>query len=73
VLRGYIDCAVDPTDRRKLTVTLTERGQGAAAAQNAARSKIDAALASKVGNDNIRGMRRALAALVELGRKDEAH
>jgi DNA-binding MarR family transcriptional regulator len=72
VLRGYIDRAVDPADRRKLTVTLTERGQGAAAAQDAARRKIDAALAAKVGNDDIRGMRRTLAALVELGRKEEA-
>lgn len=73
VLRGYIDRAVDPDDRRKLTVTLTERGQGAAAAQNAARKKIDAALAAKVGNDDIAGMRRTLAALVELGRTDETH
>src|SRR4051812_48597950 len=30
VLRGYIERTTDPTDRRKLTVTLTERGRAAA-------------------------------------------
>ena len=42
VLRGYIERTVDAADRRKLTVTLTERGRAAAATQAAAREKIDA-------------------------------
>src|ERR1700742_3375202 len=33
VLRGYLDRTVDKEDRRKLTVTLTERGRAAAMAQ----------------------------------------
>ncbi len=37
VLRGYLERAVDSEDRRKLTVTLTERGRAAAATQAAAR------------------------------------
>src|SRR5580658_3668669 len=37
VLRGYLHRAEDANDRRKLTVTLTERGQAAAAVQAKAR------------------------------------
>ena len=33
VTRGYLERAVDKEDRRKLTVTLTERGKAAAAAK----------------------------------------
>src|SRR6185437_6065514 len=49
VLRGYIERTADATDRRKLTVTLTERGREAAAIQREAREKIDVSLAVRVG------------------------
>jgi DNA-binding MarR family transcriptional regulator len=68
VLRGYLERTVDNDDRRKLTVTLTERGEGAAAVQTAARAKIDDALIAAVGEQRIGVTRRTLAALVELGR-----
>ncbi|HEY4142133.1 MAG TPA: MarR family transcriptional regulator [Pseudolabrys sp.] len=68
VLRGYIERTVDNDDRRRLTVTLTERGKGAAAVQTAARAKIDAGLIAAVGEQRISVTRRTLAALVELGR-----
>jgi DNA-binding MarR family transcriptional regulator len=68
VLRGYLERTVDNDDRRRLTVTLTERGKGAAAAQTAARKKIDAGLIAAVGEQRINVTRRTLAALVELGR-----
>lgn len=67
VTRGYLERAVDPEDRRKLTVTLSERGRAAAAAQAAAREKVDAALAVIVGADDIQCTRRALAALIDIG------
>jgi DNA-binding MarR family transcriptional regulator len=67
VTRGYLERAVDPEDRRKLTVTLSERGRAAAAAQAAAREKVDAALAAIVGADDIQCTRRALAALIDIG------
>jgi DNA-binding MarR family transcriptional regulator len=51
VMRGYLERAVDKDDRRKLTVTLTERGKAAAATQAAAREKVDAELLASVGED----------------------
>src|SRR5262249_29098546 len=46
-LRGYIDRKVDAGDRRRLTVTLTERGRAAAATARSAVERIDAALLKK--------------------------
>lgn len=69
VLRGYLERKADEEDRRKLTVTLTERGRAAAAAQGAARQRIDAELLARVGRADISRTRRTLAVLVEMGRR----
>jgi hypothetical protein len=45
VLRGYLERAVDEADRRKLTVTLTERGRAAAEAQGIGRSDLGGRIA----------------------------
>ena len=66
VSRGYLDRAVDEEDRRRLVVTLTERGRSAAATQSAARESVDAALLAKVGPECVRQARIALAALTEM-------
>lgn len=71
VLRGYIDRTVDTEDRRKLTVTLTERGRAAAAIQKEAAKKIDGELAACVGEKDILCARRVLAALIGIGRREE--
>lgn len=71
VLRGYLERTVDAQDRRKLTVTLTERGRAAAAVQAAAREKIDTALVARVGQEDVNRTRRTLAALVALRPKEE--
>lgn len=71
VLRGYLERTVDSEDRRKLTVTLTERGRAAAATQAAAREKIDAQLLARVGPADIACTRRTLGALVDLGHHEE--
>ena len=71
VLRGYIERTVDAADRRKLTVTLTERGQAAAAIQREAREKIDASLAARVKKEEILCTRRVLAALIGIGSREK--
>ena len=76
VTRGYIDRSADKDDRRKLTVTLTERGRAAAATQAAAREKVDADLLAAVGPEDIARTRRTLAVLVDMihdmeGAKDD--
>ncbi len=71
VIRGYLDRAVDPEDRRRLTITLTERGMAAAAASRAAIDELDAELQACVGATHIAHTRATLAALVGLRRKDD--
>jgi DNA-binding MarR family transcriptional regulator len=66
VSRGYLDRAVDEQDRRRLVVTLTERGRAAAATQSAARERVDAALLAKVGPECVQQARIALAALTDM-------
>ncbi len=67
VTRGYLERAVDKADRRKVTVTLTERGKAAAAVQAKARKTIDDELIAEVGQDAVACTRRTLAALIDLG------
>jgi DNA-binding MarR family transcriptional regulator len=67
VARGYLKRAVDEEDRRKLIVTLTERGQAAASVQMAAREKIDAELIARVGEEDVNRTRRTLAVLIDMG------
>jgi DNA-binding MarR family transcriptional regulator len=72
VTGGYLERAIDPQDRRKLNITLTERGRAAAAAQAAARARIDGELAARVGTEDVQRMRRALASLIEIGHARDA-
>jgi DNA-binding MarR family transcriptional regulator len=67
VLRGYLRREVDEEDRRKVSLTLTERGWHAAAVQREAREKIDAELLARVGDEGVAALRQALGALVEIG------
>lgn len=73
VTRGYLQRTEDPTDRRKLTITLTERGRDAAAKQSEARKKVDAALVACVGEEDVYRTKRALAALIDIGHHGEEH
>ncbi|MGA3147911.1 MAG: MarR family transcriptional regulator [Acidimicrobiales bacterium] len=66
VTRGYLDRAVDDRDRRRLTVTLTERGRDAAAAIRSAVDRVDARLLEKVGDRSVAHTRAALVALIEI-------
>lgn len=66
VTRGYLSRAADQSDRRQLIVALTERGRAAAEVQRQARERIDAELLARVGEDDVRAVRRALGALIEM-------
>lgn len=66
VSRGYLNRTVDEQDRRRLVVTLTERGRAAAATQSAARERVDAALRAKVGQQCVEQTRVTLAALAAM-------
>jgi DNA-binding MarR family transcriptional regulator len=70
VLRGYLERTMDPNDRRKLTVGLTDRGRAAAAVQTGAREAIDAQLLAAVGPEAIALTRRSLAVLIDIGREE---
>lgn len=65
VLRGYLDRSPDPDDRRRLVVSLTDRGKAAAAAARSAVDSVDAALEAEVGAAAVRQTRATLGALVD--------
>jgi DNA-binding MarR family transcriptional regulator len=67
VVRGYLVRAIDPEDRRRLTISLTARGQAAALAIRAAVDRVDADLAARVGPEVVRQARVALGALRDPG------
>ena len=67
VVRGYLERAPDSEDRRRLTVTLTELGQFAAAASRSAVERVDDELVALVGPEHVRRTRATLAGLISLG------
>ena len=67
VLRGYLDRAVDPADRRRLVVSLTERGTAAAAAVRAAVDEVDEAFTARMGAGQLAQLRSALTVLASVG------
>jgi DNA-binding MarR family transcriptional regulator len=66
VLRGYVERQIDPEDRRRMTVRLTHRGRGAAAAIQTAVDAIDAELEQRLSAEELHGLRAGLAALHDI-------
>lgn len=66
VMRGYLERQVDPDDRRRLVLSLTERGAHAAAVQGKAREAVDSKLAARASADDIAAARRVLSALIDI-------
>jgi DNA-binding MarR family transcriptional regulator len=68
VIRGYLDREIDPDDRRRILVHLTERGNAAATAIQDAVEAVDADLAQRITPEQLDGLRAGLAALGEIRR-----
>jgi DNA-binding MarR family transcriptional regulator len=66
VLRGYLERAVDPADRRRLTIALTDRGRAAAAAVRAGVEEVDEALAGRLSAAELHGLMVGLGALADI-------
>ena len=73
VTRGYLDRSPNPDDRRRLTVTLTERGHAAATVIRSVIERVDADLAGRVGAEHVAHTRATLAALIEGNYGAEEH
>jgi len=72
VLRGYLERRIDPEDRRRMGIRLTERGHAAAAAIQTAVDGIDAQLAERLSAEELHGLRAGLAALAEIREEGDA-
>ena len=66
VVRGYLDRSVDPDDRRRMKLALTERGEAAAKASWTATDRVDREFERAVGAKAVAQMRETLGALVGL-------
>jgi DNA-binding MarR family transcriptional regulator len=66
VLRDYLERRIDPEDRRRMELRLTDRGRAAALAIQAATDAIEAGVAQLITAEQLRGLRAGLAAFKEL-------
>ncbi len=68
VNRGYLERATDPNDRRRLILTLTERGEAAAREIRGTVREIEAELSVRIGPEQVAALRANLAELAALER-----
>ncbi len=66
VLRGYLAREINPEDRRRMSIELTERGRAAAAAVRSAIESVDDDLAARLTLSELSGLRAGLTALTEI-------
>jgi DNA-binding MarR family transcriptional regulator len=66
VVRGYLSREVNPADRRRLNIELTDRGRAAAEAVGAAIGQVDEELATMITSAELTGLRAGLIALAEI-------
>ena len=66
VLRGYLTRDVNPADRRRMTIELTDRGRAAAAAIGSGVESIDTELARMISPAQLAGLRAGLFALADI-------
>ena len=66
VLRGYLTRDINPEDRRRTDLRLTERGRAAAEEVGAAIETVDGELSSMITAGELAGLRTGLAALAQI-------
>jgi DNA-binding MarR family transcriptional regulator len=66
VMRGYLEREVDPDDRRRMILQVTERGRTAAAAVRAGVVWVDTELAARLSPPELKGLRAGLVALCDI-------
>ena len=66
VVRGYLNRSIDPDDRRRMKLALTERGEAAAKASGVATDRVDRELEQAVGPKAVAQLRETLGTLAEL-------
>jgi DNA-binding MarR family transcriptional regulator len=71
VLRGYLSREVNPDDRRRLNIVLTERGRAAATVIRDATAEVNARLAQMLSPAELAGLRAGLAALGKIREETE--
>ncbi len=73
VIRGYLTREVNPDDRRRLTIELTDRGRAAAGVVRAAVDSVDAELAQMISAEEMAGLRAGLLALTKIRERKSRH
>jgi len=68
VLRGYLERSRDSSDRRRVNLTLTERGRVAGKAARSAIEQVDRELLRRVGAREVANARSTLVALLGIAR-----
>lgn len=66
VIRGYLDRRVNPDDRRRASLELTDRGRAAAAAVQAGVQAVDAELLNMISEEGVAALRTGLVALIDI-------
>jgi DNA-binding MarR family transcriptional regulator len=66
VVRGYLSREVNPADRRRLNIELTDRGRAAAEAIAVAIGQVDEQLATMITPAELTGLRAGLIALAQI-------
>jgi len=69
VVRGYLERSRDPSDRRKVNLTLTARGREAGKAARSAIEKVDRELLARIGTRKVADARETLVTLLEIDRR----
>lgn len=66
VIRGYLTRQINPDDRRRMLIELTERGRAAAVSVRAAIQAVDSKLEQMVSPSELAGLRAGLEALANI-------